>query len=835
MHRRAAGLGLAALLLVAGSANAAPRFAAPLILLDPGNGDDGVYATSVALADFNGDGLIDLVSGGWHDGVNVTLLDRVGQPMPTPSTGRATYPGGPPGVPYLGSVMNFATGDLDGDGHCDLVVAGYTTDSLAVLLGDGAGGLQRVGNVFPGFTTTLPELMIGDLDGDGVGDLVAVAGDTLTVLLGNGDGTFRITSIVHIDGGLAGFTLCDVDRDHHLDVVVVTDTTHAIAVLRGRGDGGLLDQTFYPMAIAAASSMAGVTVGDFDNDGAPDVAVAGARLSIFLNDGFGRFLPPMDGGPVSPGGNGWGADANTSIACADLDHDGALDLVALGVGALQGVGDGTFTPFPPLTFSPNAVGFAIGDLNHDGVLDLVVADAGLGIVEQWGNGDGTFGTPLSAPIGSAAPSLAIADLNGDGLADVVTGGMSVLLAEGEGRFKAAVYYGTPGAVAIADLNGDGVPDIVSGGGAVFLGTGDGSFGAPIPLRATGDVVAIRDLDADGKPDCVLVTCGTGGQFVTVLLGKGDGTFGPPTSYGTGVACDDWGEGARGIVVDDLNGDGIPDVEVYGAQSSPDGDVAALVVLPGLGNGSLGVPAPPKALTKRADACCSYGLSVGEGEVAGVRYLFSSYEDVDVGCGGVGVSGGGRTWGHWEDVDVPQLMALTDADGDSLPDVAVATTNWNVVEVESAQADGRLASTYYGLPNEISALAFGDVTGDGQPDLVVMNGTQLTVLRNLAPPVAASSRTVPPRLLAIACAPNPVRTTATFAFTLGSAGEATLRVYDVQGRCVATPAQGRLTAGHHRITWDRRSASGAVVPPGVYLTELREGHDHATERVVVLGR
>src|SRR5439155_690451 len=253
-----------------------------------------------------------------------------------------------------------------------------------------------------------------------------------------------------------------------------------VSVLLGNGDGTFQTAVNY----ALGNYPYAVAVGDFNGDAKPDLAVAtGGGVLVLLNNDDGTFRSPMSYGAGS---------SPYSVAVGDFNGDGQADLV-VGKTILEGVvtdvplllgkGDGTFqTPLNSRAgYSPSAV--AVADFNGDGRADLVTANSGSGDVSiLLGNGDGTFRAAVNYWVGAIVASVAAGDFNGDGKPDLAVatgGGVSVLLNDDDGTFSAPVSYGGGGNfVTVADLDGDGKLDLISvpndSDVSVFLGKGDGS-------------------------------------------------------------------------------------------------------------------------------------------------------------------------------------------------------------------------------------------------------------------------------------------------------------------------------------------------------------------------
>ena len=314
-----------------------------------------------------------------------------------------------------------AVGDFSGDNKLDLVVTNLGGSSVSTFIGNGSGGFASLGTLTTAGGSPR-RVVLTDVNNDGVPDIVVAntLGNTIAVLLGTGGGGFAApitTPVLDIPYGLA---VSDVNADGKLDLIV-TDSSdgqadgHSIEVLLGNGDGTFQAATRYTVGAAPFA----VAVGDFDNDGRPDLAVVNSTdntLSVLRNLGGGTF----------------------------------------GVVATYGTGQ-----YP--------LEVASSDINGDGRLDLVVTNLNGRTVSVFlGNGDGTFAAPINAAVGRSPEGLVIADLNGDGRLDIAVSNsldnnVSVLLGVGDGTFHPAINFPTgtsPVGLSVADVNQDGRPDLV---------------------------------------------------------------------------------------------------------------------------------------------------------------------------------------------------------------------------------------------------------------------------------------------------------------------------------------------------------------------------------------
>jgi hypothetical protein len=466
-----------------------------------------------------------------------------------------------------------AVADVNGDKKLDIVVAGgkFQHGTVTVLIGNGDGTFQ------PETRYNLPaqasSLAVGDFDGDGAPDIAVgywYSGNSgIAILLNKGNGTFGPPKTYDPGARPQDMKVGDFNNDGKLDLVYAVGYSVAYLVL-GNGNGSFQQPIQVTLNNVYVASLA---VGDFNRDGNLDVVFAGVdsfsdgTVDVVLGNGDATF----QAGVTYPAG-GLGS---TSVVVADLNGDGKLDFAVANesddVGIFFGRGDGTFKP--QVTYrtasvpvrTPGAlaaIGFGDGKM-----VDLAVCGGTSVVSVLIGNGKGAFQGArdylLIGPYGFAyEDSFAFGDLNGDGKTDMAIAdnvGVAIFMNHGQGTFRPAKHYGLFGSgVALGDFNEDGKLDLVSGTVeiGVMLGKGDGTFDHLRTYPVNGFVASYAVGDFNGDGHLDIAAAEDRNGQVYVLLGKGDGTFRAPVAYATHRPPDR-------VLVGDLNGDGKLDLYVTG--------------------------------------------------------------------------------------------------------------------------------------------------------------------------------------------------------------------------------------------------------------------------------
>jgi hypothetical protein len=497
----------------------------------------GLAPYAVELADMDGDGDLDFVTSNLVDQVSstVSVAKNNGDGTFAPP---AHYPVGP-------NPTDLRLADFNGDGKRDVIclaaLSGDPGESyVTVLFNDGTGGLINRHDYPVGENANSGGVDVGDYDDDGHVDFAVASLMTgVHVYRNTGNGEFALWANVAVALGPTRIASADFNGDGRLDLIIGNTDAAQVYLNNGTGftAGVFLDN--FP------DTVQGIATGDFDNDGQPDFALTGRRLSVYRNLGGGASFAKT---AYLAGEN------QVGIKTADMDGDGNLDItvsnyLANSVSVYSNDGTGNFPGKREwgVGWAPNSHG--IGDVNADGRPDIVAAASQLSqttVNVVLNAGQRNYIARRDYGMLGAAWGVGIADFDRDGDRDVVS---PAAISNADGPF---IFYGNPDGtlqdgiqienwgnnfptdVAVGDFNDDSWPDFVtsifSPGNRirVSINQGNGTFLPSVSYEAGGNPsgVGIGDLNADGNLDIVNSNGSQLDNTISVFIGNGDGTFQP---------------------------------------------------------------------------------------------------------------------------------------------------------------------------------------------------------------------------------------------------------------------------------------------------------------------
>ena len=734
MHSRrslpSAALGLAAL-ACCGVAGAKGLY--PTQFFDTLNGPNVVVS-----ADVDGDGHPDLVEIGTDSTVAV-LLNKGDGTFRSPD--RYYSVGQQPSA--------LAAADLNRDGKLDIVVLNTTDRTISVLMGKGDGTFAAptatetadgVGIPAPTYVTGngSTSLAIADVNGDGIPDVLVsnFVDDSVSVLLGNGDGSFKPAVAVPVGSGPVFVAAADMNGDGRPDLLVNNNLDNTVGVLLNQGHGtfGAMSTTklgrkrliLYPQMLV---------VGDFNHDGKLGVITS----TTSENGDYVLYLPGNGDGTFRTAKTLVTGLQTSYLAVADMNGDGFPDLVAGSVANnslrvvfgnhLGGFTTGVDYPANGIAGGSQVQRLAVADFSGTGKPDIAVVNTEGGFMQLlYNDGTGHFHLKNSYTTGHTPSDVETADLNGDGHLDLVEtdsadGLLGVRLGNGDGTFQALQTYkvgANPQRVLLVDVNGDGKPDAVTVNGgddsvSVLLGNGDGTFQAARDYPAGPNLVDIAagDMNHDGKLDLVVANAVV--NTVGILRGNGDGSFRAPVTYFASAQV-------NGLAVGDLEHSGFPDVVTIGGN---------MAVLRNDHKGGLIVPTLDPTTDTSRDLYAATGVRVKLADIRHINRLDaliadSSNDQIVV----LKDIGGGlfdqTTVTTFPTCGNPRSLSVADLNADGHLDLAVSCSSSSAVGVMLGNGQGGFLNTPY--PAEITprGIAIGDFNGDGQPDLATVNGDSDTM-------------------------------------------------------------------------------------------------------------
>lgn len=367
----------------------------------------GNAPTSVTSASLRDDGISDLIAANSADNT-VSILLGNGDGTFQSQVGYAT--GSDP--------VSVTTGEFNTmtDSNLDLAVANKGANTLSILLGNGDGTFQMRRSLGTGRSpVSVIAANFHDLSsGTGVDLAVANQDDnTISIFQGNGDGTFKAPTSISLPSGYkpSALAAADLNGDGHIDLIVADSANNTFSLLLGNGDGTFRQRTDYP----TGSDPVYVALGDFNGDGATDIAIAnegGNSVSIYYNQQNSSGVPLGTFEAASPrdfaAGNG-----PSSIAVADYNLDGKSDLAVSdvtdnAVTVLLNSGDGSFTPLSEIPVGNGPVSITTADFNDDGRPDVATADRAAAEATVILNSASLFGS--GTPLNSIFPGVQYLDI-----------------------------------------------------------------------------------------------------------------------------------------------------------------------------------------------------------------------------------------------------------------------------------------------------------------------------------------------------------------------------------------------------------------------------------------
>jgi hypothetical protein len=576
-----------------------------------------IAAPSVGdVGDFNHDGLPDVALGP-SSGNTIRVLLNQGNGVYADAVTYATD----------GSANAVSVGDLDGDGILD-IVARNSADSVTVSLlkgvGDGTFTLRTAVSAGSDFGSGFPKrnVVVADVTGDGRPDILTAHWDqTISIAAQTSTGAFIRLSPISIGHSATQLAVADLNRDNVPDIVVNHGYSNTTSVLLGTGGGTFATQVDYSLFSASSWLSDSLAIGDVDQDGDPDVVVgngAGAAIAVLLNSGNGTLSVPTTAINVSGG-----ATYINNVQLTDLEGDGDLDLLV--------------------------------NVSGDGALYYL-----------WNNGTGAFLTTTRDYVANAGISIEVADSNGDGIKDLFLFGNKflTLLGRGGGKFESQKYLlsmsANPVSVAVGNFDGAGVMDVAlanegANSDGVFLLDANGNYSVPTTYTVGKKPSFVRaaDVTGDGKTDLINLNYQDG--TINVLKNGGSGTFTVLTPF-TVLGFKQWFD------LQDVNEDGTLDIVML------EGTWACMS--PGTGTGAFGT-------------CSSFTVSNGSAMNA---------------------------------------MALGDLNHDGHLDVVAGGPGGSTLNAWLGTGDGKFPthSAYPTIGSAATSLALGDMNGDRNLDVVVVS-------------------------------------------------------------------------------------------------------------------
>jgi len=630
-----------------------------------------------ATGDINGDGYDDIViAGNIADGITICYGSKSGHSSPQFISG-GTDP------------RSITTGDINGDGYADIVCANEFLDDITVSYGSatGHGTPQTIsaGNGPCSITT-------GDINGDGYADIVCANKDSNNITISYGSATGHGTPQT-ISAGTKPYSITtgDVNGDGYADIVCANNDSDDITISYGSGTGHGTPQT-----ISAGNGPRSITTGDINGDGYADIVCANTDITVSYGSGTGHGTPQtISAGslPYSITTGDINGDGYADIACANIDSDD----ITVSYGSTTGHG-------APQTIPAGTEPYAIttGDINGDGYADIVCANQTSGDITVSCGSNAGHSPPLAVSIGGLLQSIATGDVNGDGYADIVCRG-SICYGSSAGHQEpdTAQAGDQPCSIATGDINRDGYEDVVNIQAKeinIYYGSAKG-YTSPQTIGFTNSdglaSVILCDIDGNGYADIACANSGTGTSNITVSYGSASGHGSPQTISA--------GQDPMYISAGDINGDGYADIVCANRDSY---DIT-------ISYGSSTGHGTPQTILAGDDP-----RSITTGDINGDGY--ADIVCVNYASNDITVSYGSGT-GHGSPQTIsagtaPHSVTTGDINGDGYADIVCSNFGSDDITISYGSASGPGSPQTIPSGENIRFIATGDINGDGYADI-----------------------------------------------------------------------------------------------------------------------
>ncbi|CAF4839652.1 unnamed protein product [Rotaria sp. Silwood1] len=682
---------------------------------------------SLATGDFNNDGLFDIVVANYRTndiGIFFAYGNGIFADQKTISTGDNSSP------------ISIAVGDFNNDGLLDIAIANYGTDNVGIILTyeNGTFAAQIICSIGNG---SAPHFVaLEDFNNDSLLDIAVANSEShdVAIIFGCGNGSFEKMTKYSMGYGSYPVSLVvgDFNNDNIFDIAVSNSGANNIGILFGHRNGAFGMLTMY--SLGDGSRPMSITTGNFNHDIWLDIVIANFyrnSVSVLLG------LDNIDTANQASYSTGSGPHPY-SVVVSDFNNDTLLDLMIVNsahdnIGIRLGDGHDSFDDeiIYPIEINSRPQFATVGDFNQDHKVDIVIANTQKdSVTVAYGNGNGIFTSQeiLSTGNGSSPISLAGGDINNDGRLDLIilnegTSTLGVFLSFDYATFRNYSSFSTgtlsnPSSIALGDFNNDSLLDVavansMTNNVGIFLGYGNGTLAAqkiyPTGIRSQSMFVIVSDFNNDNILD--IAVANYGGNNVGILLGYGNGTFSAQKTLFTGYrSAPSW------VAIGDFNKDGLLDIAVANSGtnnlgiflSHGNGNFASQITFP------TGLNSMPRSLATgdfNDDSLLDIVVANYFGDNIGILLGRSN--------GTFATQKTLYTGNH----SAPFSVAIDDFNNDSLLDIAVANSGTNNLGIFLGYGNESFAPqmTYSTGDNSIPLrLTIGDLNNDNRPDIVVTN-------------------------------------------------------------------------------------------------------------------